>query len=85
MNCNNEHFNNHCDNDKKRCMPQYKFCLGPTGSNANSASCFCVDQMRNIIQQLITLYSNDNLIVAMESGNNASGRPGALLPGPISY
>ncbi len=38
--------------------------------------------MRNIIQQIITLYSNDNLIVAMESGNNASGRPGSLLPGP---
>lgn len=38
--------------------------------------------MRNVIQQIITLYPNDNLIVAMESGNNASGRPGSLLPGP---
>lgn len=56
--------------------------IGPAGSNANSTSCFCVDQMRNIIQQIITLYPNDNLIVAMESGNNASGRPGSLLPGP---
>lgn len=55
---------------------------GPTGNNANSATCFCVDQMRNIIQQIITLYPNDNLIVAMESGNNASGRPGSLLPAP---
>lgn len=55
---------------------------GPTGSSANSASCFCVDQMRNIIRQIITLYPDDNLIVAMESGNNASGRPGSLLPGP---
>lgn len=55
---------------------------GPAGSNANSTSCFCVDQMRNIIQQIIALYPNDNLIVAMESGNNASGRPGSLLPGP---
>lgn len=55
---------------------------GPAGSNANSTSCFCVDQMRNVIQQIITLYPNDNLIVAMESGNNASGRPGSLLPGP---
>lgn len=55
---------------------------GPTGSNANSTTCFCVDQMRNVIQQIITLYSNDNLIVAMESGNNASGRPGSLLPAP---
>lgn len=46
---------------------------GPTGNNANSATCFCVEQMRNIIQQIITLYPNDNLIIAMESGNNASG------------
>ena len=55
---------------------------GPAGSNANSTSCFCVDQMRNIVQQIITLYPNDNLIIAMESGNNVSGRPGSLLPGP---
>ena len=55
---------------------------GPAGDNTNSASCNCVNQMRNIIQQIIALYPNDNLIVAMESGNNASGRPGFLLPGP---
>ena len=57
---------------------------GPTGSNANSTSCFCVDQMRNVIQQIITLYPNDNLTIAMESGNNASGIAGSLLPGPDS-
>lgn len=38
--------------------------------------------MRNIIQQIIALYPNDNLTVAMESGNNVSGRPGSLLPAP---
>lgn len=54
---------------------------GPAGSNASSASCFCVDQMRNVIAQIIALYPNDNIIVAMESGNNVSGRPGDLLPG----
>ena len=72
-------------------MPRCKCCFGvtgptgatgPTGSNANSTSCFCVDQMRNIIQQIITLYPNDNLIIAMESGNNVSGRAGSLLPAP---
>ena len=56
---------------------------GPAGSS-NPASCSCAAQMRNIIEQIITLYPNDNLIVAMESGDNASGRPGALLPGPNS-
>ncbi|EEG28817.1 hypothetical protein CLOSTMETH_03594 [[Clostridium] methylpentosum DSM 5476] len=38
--------------------------------------------MRNILQQIISLYPNDTVIVAMESGNNASGRPGSLLPPP---
>ncbi len=56
---------------------------GPAGSS-NPASCSCAAQMRNVIEQIITLYPNDNLIVAMESGDNASGRPGALLPGPNS-
>lgn len=55
---------------------------GPAGSNANSATCFCVKQMRNIIQQIITLYPTDNLIVTLEGGNNVSGRPGSLLPAP---
>ena len=38
--------------------------------------------MRNVIQQLIELYPDDNVIIAMESGNNVSGRLGSLLPGP---
>lgn len=40
--------------------------------------------MRNILQQIIQLYPMNNIIVAMESGNNASGRAGSLLPGPDS-
>lgn len=55
---------------------------GPTGNNSNSTTCFCVDQMRNVIQQLIALYPNDNFDISMESGNNVSGRPGSLLPPP---
>lgn len=55
---------------------------GPAGPAANNISCFCVEQMRNVIQQLITLYPDDNVIIAMESGNNASGQLGSLLPGP---
>ena len=38
--------------------------------------------MINVLQQLITLYPTDNVIVAMESGNNASGRLGSLIPAP---
>ncbi len=69
----------------RSCMPKVNCCIGitgPTGSTANSTTCFCVDQMKNIIQQIITLYPNDNLVITIESGNNVSGRPGSLLPGP---
>lgn len=55
---------------------------GPTGTVEHSATCICVDQMRNVIQQLIELYPEDNVIIAMECGNNVSGRLGSLLPGP---
>ena len=55
---------------------------GPTGAAANAVECFCVAQMRNVLQQIITLYPDDNLVVSMESGNNASGRASALLPAP---
>lgn len=48
---------------------------GPTGSVADSVECACIQQMRNILQQIIQLYPMNNIIVAMESGNNASGAP----------
>ena len=38
--------------------------------------------MRNVLRQIIQLYPTDNVVVAMESGDNVSGRPGSLLPGP---
>lgn len=43
-------------------------------------TCFCVQQMRNILEQIISLYPNDVLSITMESGNNVSGRPDSLLP-----
>ena len=53
---------------------------GPTGPTAAAVGCACVQQMRNVLQQLIQLYPNDNAVVAMDSGNNSSGRLGSLLP-----
>ncbi|RJW00942.1 hypothetical protein DW840_01895 [Eubacterium sp. AM35-6AC] len=38
--------------------------------------------MKHLLEQLIALYPNENVIVSMESGNNASGRLGSLLPSP---
>lgn len=40
--------------------------------------------MRHVLAQIIALYPNDNVVVSMESGNNASGRANTLLPGPIT-
>lgn len=65
MNCNNdEEILKMIEKNKRCCRPCFGS-TGPAGSNANFAACFCVDQMRNIIQQIITLYPDDNLIVAM--------------------
>lgn len=57
---------------------------GPPGPAGDAAQCACVAQMRNLLLQIIALYPTDNIIVSMESGNTASGRPGALLPGPAT-
>ena len=56
---------------------------GPTGPEGSGADCLCVQQMINILLQIIQLYPNDTVVVAMESGNNASGRAGSLLPSPL--
>lgn len=55
---------------------------GPTGPGGNGVDCSCVQQMVNILLQIIQLYPSDTIIVAMESGNNASGRAGSLLSSP---
>ncbi len=54
---------------------------GPAG-DANSASCGCKEQMRNILQQIITLYPNNDIFVTLESGDAVVGRPGSLILGP---
>ncbi|WP_279387326.1 collagen-like triple helix repeat-containing protein [Cuneatibacter caecimuris] len=53
---------------------------GPAG-NTNSANCGCKEQMRNIIQQIITLYPNSDLFVTLQSGDAVVGRPGSLILG----
>lgn len=57
---------------------------GPTGpaGDTNFACCGCKEQLRNIIQQIITLYPNNNILVTLDSGDAAVGRPTALITGP---
>ena len=54
---------------------------GPAGSS-ESACCGCAEQMRNIIQQIIALYPNNDFFVTLDSGDASLGRPGSLILGP---
>lgn len=54
---------------------------GPAG-DADSACCDCEEQLINIIQQIITLYPNNDIYVTLESGDAVVGRPGSLITGP---
>ncbi|MBO1720084.1 collagen-like protein [Extibacter sp. GGCC_0201] len=54
---------------------------GPAG-DTSSACCSCSEQLRNIIQQIITLYPDNNLFVTLNSGDAVVGRPGSLITGP---
>nr|WP_308054077.1 collagen-like protein [Enterocloster lavalensis] len=60
---------------------------GPTGAtgpagDANSACCGCTEQIINILQQIITLYPNNNIFVTLKSGDAVVGLPGTLISGP---
>ena len=54
---------------------------GPAG-DANSACCGCTEQIINILQQIITLYPNNNIFVTLKSGDAVVGLPGTLISGP---
>ena len=54
---------------------------GPAG-DASSTCCDCKEQMRNIIQQIITLYPNNDIFVTLDSGDAVVGRPASLITGP---
>ena len=61
---------------------------GPTGAtgpagDANSACCGCTEQIINILQQIITLYPNNNIFVTLKSGDAVVGLPGTLIS--VSY
>lgn len=51
-------------------------------SNGNDFCCFCVEQMRNIIEQVITLYPNNELFISLDSGDAIIGTPGQIRLGP---
>lgn len=77
------------ENDQKY-MPKYTCCIGITGprgpqgpaGESDSTCCDCVQQMRNIIEQIIELYPSANLFITLDSGDAVIGTPGNLVLGP---
>lgn len=55
--------------------------MGPPGEG-DSTCCNCVEQMRSIIEQIITLYPNNELLVTLEDGDAVVGRAGSIRLGP---
>lgn len=51
-------------------------------SNGNDFYCFCVEQMRNIVEQIITLYPNNQLFITTDSGDSLIDTPGTIRLGP---
>lgn len=51
------------------------------GSN-DDFECYCVEQMRNIIEQIVTLYPNNQLFITLDSGDAVIGTPGDIRLGP---
>ncbi len=49
-------------------------------SGDGDCDCFCIKQMKNILNQIINMYSNSTFVVTLENGSEASGRPTGLLP-----
>lgn len=94
MDCNRyEKIKEKIERDSK-CMPKCAYLLGATGpmgptgptgpsggSTDDTTGCGCINQMRNIIEQIITLYPNSNLFITLSGGDAIIGRAVALISG----
>ncbi len=55
---------------------------GAPGSMSNTATCFCVQQIKNILRQIIQYYPDNDIQIDLDNNIGVTGRPGALLPPP---
>lgn len=54
-----------------------------SSSNDNTNSdCFCVEQMRNTLEQIVRLYPDNQLLITLEGGDAVIGTPGEIRLGP---
>ena len=47
---------------------------GFDGTNGDDFCCFCIQQMRNIIEQIATLYPSNRLLLTLDGGDAIIGR-----------
>jgi hypothetical protein len=55
---------------------------GPPGESGNATSCFCIEQMKNVLTQLTQLYPTSTVVVTTETGSTTSGRLNGLIVTP---
>lgn len=51
-------------------------------NNTNNTDCYCVEQMRNTLQQIARLYPDNQLFITLDSGDAVIGTAGQITLGP---
>lgn len=55
---------------------------GNGNNSEDNCECYCVEQMRNIIEQIRTLYPDSQLFITLDGGDAVIGTPGEITLGP---
>ncbi|MEG2250772.1 MAG: hypothetical protein RSD09_04240 [Bacilli bacterium] len=69
--------------ESNKCLPKFICCPGPKGDSgnmSNTTTCYCVRQLKKVIEQLIILYPNKMCKVTTEYGTILNGKLGSLIP-----
>lgn len=48
-------------------------------SDIDNSECYCVQQMRNIIEQIAILYPDNQLLITLDSGDAVIGTAGEII------
>lgn len=51
-------------------------------NNENEFDCYCVEQMRNVVEQIARLYPDNELFITLDGGDAIVGTPEAIRLGP---
>ena len=51
-------------------------------SDSDNSECYCVEQIRNVIEQIVRLYPDSQLFITLDGGDAVVGTPGEIRLGP---